>query len=276
MHLKVSLNLQKQEVENQQYIQQQTLEYTEMGNITQPQFQQVVTYPQVPKVNYPHPTSTVTSEGGYEIILIRLQGPTSTVMSAEEPSGNIVISLQDQKYKMSDQDIIRLLSTESGPDTSGRDTIVFTQTGQTGQTVTPVQGQTEIELIDELPTEPPNKKHKPKQSSKTLEDSHQQKVIKCDEYKHQFTRKNDLKHHKIRGCVKGKKKNFRWGECDKQFANKQTLMEHIVRYHQNEKTYECPACEEKFWNSTAFTRHKNSKHPGETFAKKDWNEIMDD
>ena len=52
-------------------------------------------------------------------------------------------------------------------------------------------------------------------------------------------------------------------------------MEHIARYHRNEKPYECPACEEKFWNSTAFTRHKNSKHLGKTFAKKDWNEIMD-
>ena len=75
-------------------------------------------------------------------------------MSAEAPSGNIMISLQDQQYKMSDQDIIRLLSTESGPDTSGRDTIVFMQAGQT---VTPVQGQSEIELIDKLPTEPPSK-----------------------------------------------------------------------------------------------------------------------
>ena len=65
------LDLQTQEVENQQYIQQQTLEYPEMGNITQPQLQQVVTYPQVPKVNYPHPTSTVTSEGGHKIIPIR-------------------------------------------------------------------------------------------------------------------------------------------------------------------------------------------------------------
>ena len=117
-----------------------------------------------------------------------------TVTSAEAPSGNIVISLQDQQYKMSNQNIIRLLSTDSGPDTSGRDTIVFTQTGQR---VTSVQGQSEIELIDELPTEPPSKKHKPKQSSKTLEDSGQQKVIKCSECKHEFTRKNDLKHHKI-------------------------------------------------------------------------------
>ena len=65
------LNLQTQEVENQQYIQQQTLEYPEMGNVKQPQLQQVVTYPQVPKVNYPHPTSTVTSEDGHEIIPIR-------------------------------------------------------------------------------------------------------------------------------------------------------------------------------------------------------------
>ena len=47
------LNLQRQEVENQQYVQQQTLEYPEMGNVTQPQLQQVVTYPQVPKVKYP-------------------------------------------------------------------------------------------------------------------------------------------------------------------------------------------------------------------------------
>ena len=65
------LDLQTQEAENQQYIQQQTLEYPEMGNVTQPQLQQVVTYPQVQKVNYPHPTSTVTSEGGHEIIPIR-------------------------------------------------------------------------------------------------------------------------------------------------------------------------------------------------------------
>ena len=65
------LNLHTQEVENQQYIQQQTLEYPEMGNVTQLQFQQVVTYPQVLRMNYPHPTSTVTSEGGYEIIPIR-------------------------------------------------------------------------------------------------------------------------------------------------------------------------------------------------------------
>ena len=135
----------------------------------------------------------MTSEGGYEIIPIRQQGPTTRVTSADAPSGNIVISLQDQQYKMSDQDIITLLSTESGPDTPGRDTIVFIQTGQT---VTPVQGQSEIELIDELPTEPPSKKQKPKQSSTTPEDSHQQKVIKCDECKHEFTRKNDLKHHK--------------------------------------------------------------------------------
>ena len=147
------LDLQTQEVENQQYIQQQTLEYPEMGNVTQPQLQQVVTYPQIPKVNYPCPTSTVISEGGHKIIPIRQQGPTLTVTSAEAPSGNIVISLQDQQCKMSDQDIIRLLSTESGPDTSGRDTIVFMQTGQT---VTPVQGQSEIELIDELPIEHKN------------------------------------------------------------------------------------------------------------------------
>ena len=32
------LNLHTQEVENQQYVQQQTLEYPEMGNVTQPQF----------------------------------------------------------------------------------------------------------------------------------------------------------------------------------------------------------------------------------------------
>ena len=32
------LNLVTQEVENQQYVQQQTLEYPEMGNVTQAQF----------------------------------------------------------------------------------------------------------------------------------------------------------------------------------------------------------------------------------------------
>ena len=32
------LNLDIQKVENQQYVQQQTLEYPEMGNVTQPQF----------------------------------------------------------------------------------------------------------------------------------------------------------------------------------------------------------------------------------------------
>ena len=84
------VNLQAQEVENQQYIQEQTLEYPEMGNVTQPQLQQVVTYPQVPKVNYPHSTSTVTSEGGHEITPIRQQGPACTVTSAEAQSGNIV------------------------------------------------------------------------------------------------------------------------------------------------------------------------------------------
>ena len=99
------LNLQTQEVENQQYAQQQTLEYPEMGNVTQPQLQQMVTYPQVPKVNYPHPTSTVTSEGGHKIIPIH--------------------------SKMSDEDIIRLLLTESGLVRLSRNSMLFTETVST-------------------------------------------------------------------------------------------------------------------------------------------------
>ena len=42
----------------------------------------------------------------------------------------------------------------------------------------------------------------------------------------------------------------------------------LQRIHLKEQPYECPICHEKFWNLTAFTRHKNSKHPGEVFAQK--------
>ena len=49
-----------------------------------------------------------------------------------------------------------------------------------------------------------------------------------------------------------------------------TYCEHITRVHDKKEPYKCIKCGEKFFNNLTFNRHKQSKHPGETFPKKKW------
>ena len=85
-------------------------------------------------------------------------------------------------------------------------------------------------------------------------------------------RRNDVKRHKNCGCRKGRNQlDFKCGQCNKEFAKEISLMEHVARFHLNEQPYVCPLCDEKFWNASGYTKHKNSKHPGHVFPKRHWN-----
>ena len=123
-------------LENEQYVPQrnvqQVLEYPQVHNIPQQQIPQLTQHPQLQNIRYLPPTATVTSHGGPEIIPYKQQNTTynnqiSTVTS-DTGSENVVISLSDAQFKISDQDIITLLTTENTEQTRSQDTILFTQT----------------------------------------------------------------------------------------------------------------------------------------------------
>ena len=125
------LNINPQDLQTQEYpsqqVQQQIMDYNPVTNVQQ-QMPQVVTYPQIQNIKYSAPTATVTSQGGPEIVPLRCQTynvPTSTV-TGNTGSENIVISLQDTtQFKMSDRDIITLLTTDTGPDTASQGSVLL-------------------------------------------------------------------------------------------------------------------------------------------------------
>ena len=276
------LDISVHELENEQYVPQrnvqQVLEYPQVHNIPQQQIPQLTQHPQLQNIRYPPPTATVTSHGGPEIIPYKRQNTTynnqiSTVTS-DAGSEDVVISLSDAQFKISDQDIITLLTTENTQQTRSQDTILFTQTPtlttqQQPEKITTEQEETEVPDIEEIPDEPPKKKSKTGNSSKESAVSKEENKYPCDDCGKLFTRRSDVKRHKNHGCRKGRNQlDFKCGQCHKEFANKITLMEHVARFHLNEQPYVCPLCDEKFWNASGYTRHKNSKHPGHVFPKR--------
>ena len=149
-----------------QQVQQQIMDYNPVTNVQQ-QMPQVITYPQIHNIKYQVPTATVTSQGGPKIVPLRCQSynvPTLTV-TGDTGSENVVISLQDTThFKMSDHDIITLLTTDTDPDTTSQGSVLLSQT----PTVVTEQEQPESqdENIEEISQEPPNKKPKTDDSSK--------------------------------------------------------------------------------------------------------------
>ena len=160
------LDISAHELENEQYVPQrnvqEVLEYPQMHNVPQQQIQQLIQHPQFQNIRYPPPTATVTSHGGPEIIPFKKQNTTynnqiSTVTS-DTGSENVVISLSDAQFKMSDQDIITLLTTENTQQTRSQDTILFTQTPtlttqqQSQEITTEQEEETEVPDIEEINT----------------------------------------------------------------------------------------------------------------------------
>ena len=167
------LNINPQDLQSQEYppqqVQQQIMDYNPVTNVQQ-QINQVVMYPQIHNIKYPAPAATVTSQGGAEIVPLRCQSynvPTLTV-KGDTGSENVVISLWDTtQFKMSDHDIIILLTTDTGPDTASQGSVLLSQT----PTVVIEQQQPESQDadIEEIPQEPPKKKCRTKYSSKVSE-----------------------------------------------------------------------------------------------------------
>ena len=175
------LNINPQDLQTQEYAppqgQQQVMDYNPVPNIQQ-QMPQVVTYPQIHNIRYPAPTATVTSQGGPKIVPLRCQSfnvPTSTV-TADTGSENVVISIQDTtQFKMSDHDIITLLTTDAGPDTAAQGSVLLSQTPTL---VTEEQQESQDDDIEKISQEPPKKKTKTDDSSKV---SGQYKRHICDD-----------------------------------------------------------------------------------------------
>ena len=111
---------------------QQVLEYPQVQNVPQQQIQQVLQYHQFQNIRYPPPAATVTSQGGPEIIPYKWKNLTynnlTSTVTSDTGSENVVISLSDGQLKMSDQDLIALLTTEDTPETGSQDRILFIQT----------------------------------------------------------------------------------------------------------------------------------------------------
>ena len=175
-----------------QQVQQQIMDYNPVTNVQQ-QMPQVITYPQIHNIKYQASTATVTSQGGPKIVPLRCQSynvPTLTV-TGDTGSENVVILLQDTtQFKMSDHDIITLLTTDTGPDTASQGSVLLSQT----PTVVMEQEQPESQGddIEEISQEPPNKKPKTDDSSQV---SGQYKKHICDVYGKELSQRSDVKRH---------------------------------------------------------------------------------
>ena len=163
------LNINPQDLQTQEYARQQVqqiMDYNPVTNVQQ-QMPQVVTYPQIHNIKYQAPTAIVTSQGGPKIVPLRCQSynvPTSTV-TADTGSENVVISLQDTtQFKMSDHDIITLLTTDTGPDTASQGSVLLSQTPTV--VTEKEQPESQDDNIEEISHEPSNKKPKTNDSSK--------------------------------------------------------------------------------------------------------------
>ena len=84
-------------------------------------------------------------------------------------------------------------------------------------------------------------------------------VHKCPNCEKMFTKSGDRNRHMLNSvkCNKGIK-NFHCDRCDKKYANKQSLLDHISNEHTKEARYTCLYCGEKFLNNNAVVNHRRT------------------
>lgn len=75
----------------------------------------------------------------------------------------------------------------------------------------------------------------------------------------EYTTKVNLKRHIL--VAHAKSKRFTCEECDRSFASKQNLTEHIY-LHSGDKPYECVVCRERFRHFSSLSLHSKYHREG--------------